>query len=90
MIDIKTIIEHTNLKPDCTNQDVIKLCEEAVEHEFYGVCVSPYFVQLAKKTIKKSPIKVITVIGFPLGYSTVASKTYRFFPSFSFVSLIYQ
>lgn len=72
--DMKTFIEHTNLKPDCTQQEVIKLCEEAIEHGFYGVCVSPYFVQLAKKTIKKSPVKIITVIGFPLGYSTVAAK----------------
>jgi deoxyribose-phosphate aldolase len=74
MIELKSTIEHTNLKPDCTTLDVIKLCEEAIEHEFYGVCISPYFVQLAKKTIKKSPVKIITVIGFPLGYSTVAAK----------------
>jgi deoxyribose-phosphate aldolase len=47
--DINTYIEHTNLKADCTQQDVIKLCEEAIEHEFAGVCVSPYFVQLAKR-----------------------------------------
>jgi len=74
MIELKSTIEHTNLKPDCTNLDVIKLCEEAIEHGFYGVCISPYFVQLAKKTIKKSSVKIITVIGFPLGYSTVAAK----------------
>ncbi len=74
MSDLKPYIEHTNLKPDCTQQDVIKLCEEAVDNGFYGVCVSPYFVQLAKKTIKKSPTKIITVVGFPLGYSTVAAK----------------
>ena len=74
MMELNKTIEYTNLKADCTNQDVIKLCEEAIKHEFYGVCVSPYFVQLAKKTIKKSPIKIITVIGFPLGYSTVAAK----------------
>lgn len=74
MEDINIYIEHTNLKPDATHQDIIKLCEEAVEHKFYGVCVSPYHVQLAKKTIKKSPVKIITVAGFPFGYNTVASK----------------
>jgi len=74
MTELNKIIEYTNLKPDCTNQDVIKLCEEAVEQGFYGVCVSPYYVQLAKKTIKKSSVKIITVIGFPFGYSTVAAK----------------
>jgi deoxyribose-phosphate aldolase len=74
MEDLNNYIEHTNLKPDATHQDIIKLCEEAVEHKFYGVCVSPYHVQLAKKTIKKAPVKIITVIGFPFGYNTVASK----------------
>ncbi|MFI5222420.1 MAG: deoxyribose-phosphate aldolase [Bacteroidia bacterium] len=74
MTELRKYIEHTNLKPNCTSQDVIKLCEEAIEHKFYGVCVSPYFVQLAKKIIKKNPVKIITVVGFPLGYSTVASK----------------
>jgi deoxyribose-phosphate aldolase len=74
MEDLNKYIEHTNLKPDCTQEDVIKLCEEAVAHKFYGVCVSPYFVQLAKKTIAKNPVKIITVVGFPFGYNTVASK----------------
>jgi len=71
---LNSYIEHTNLKPDATHQDIIRLCEEAVEHKFYGVCVSPYHVQLAKKTIKKAPVKIITVVGFPFGYNTVASK----------------
>lgn len=74
MEDLNKYIEHTNLKPDCTQQDVVKLCEEAVAHKFYGVCVSPYYVQLAKKSIKKAPVKIITVVGFPFGYNTVASK----------------
>jgi deoxyribose-phosphate aldolase len=74
MEDLNIYIEHTNLKPDATHQDIVRLCEEAVEHKFYGVCVSPYYVQLAKKTIKKAPVKIITVVGFPFGYNTVASK----------------
>jgi deoxyribose-phosphate aldolase len=67
-------IEHTNLKPDCTKEDILQLCNEAITHGFYGVCVSPYFVQLAKKSIGKKTIKIITVVGFPLGYSTVGAK----------------
>ncbi|MDP1727126.1 MAG: deoxyribose-phosphate aldolase [Bacteroidota bacterium] len=67
-------IEHTNLKPECTASDVITLCNEAVEHGFYAVCVAPYFVQLAKKTIKKSDVKIVTVVGFPFGYNMVSSK----------------
>ena len=67
-------IEHTNLKPDAAKEDIIRLCQEAIDHQFYGVCVSPYFVQLAKKTLKKSAVKIITVIGFPLGYGTTSAK----------------
>jgi len=71
---LATYIEHTNLKADCTAQDILKLCKEAETFEFYGVCVPPYFVQLAKKTLKNSEIKIITVIGFPFGYGAVSSK----------------
>jgi deoxyribose-phosphate aldolase len=67
-------IEHTNLKPDASKEDIIKLCEEAMQYGFYGVCVSPYYVQLAKKTVKKSGVKIISVVGFPLGYSTTSAK----------------
>lgn len=73
-MDLAKHIEHTILKPDCTKEDIIKLCNEAIEYGFYGVCVSPYFVQLAKKTIGKKPVKIITVAGFPMGYSTVGAK----------------
>ena len=69
-----TYIEHTTLKADCTAQDILKLCKEAETFEFYGVCVPPYFVQLAKKTLKNPEIKIITVIGFPFGYGAVSSK----------------
>lgn len=73
-MDLAKYIEHTNLKPNCTKNDIIKLCNEAIEFGFYGICISPYFVQLAKKTIGKKNIKIISVAGFPLGYSTVGAK----------------
>ena len=73
-MELAKYIEHTNLKPDCTKEDIIQLCNEAIEHGFYGVCVSPYYVQIAKRTIGKKPIKLVTVAGFPLGYSTVGAK----------------
>lgn len=74
MENLNTYIEHTNLKPECTLEDIKLLCKEAVEHKFYGVCVSPYHVQNAKKELKKSSVKIISVVGFPFGYNTVASK----------------
>lgn len=73
-MELNKYIEHTLLKPNCTEDDIINLCNEAVEHKFYGVCVPPFFVQLAKKAIKKADVKIITVIGFPLGYNSVSSK----------------
>lgn len=71
---LANFIEHTNLKPNATAEDIIALCNEAIENGFYGICVSPYYIQLAKKTIKKAPVKIISVIGFPFGYNTVSSK----------------
>lgn len=67
-------IEHTNLKADATKDDIVLLCEEALTHGFYGVCVTPYYVQLAKKTLKKSGVKIISVVGFPMGYSATSAK----------------
>ena len=74
IINLAGYIESTNLKPDATLQDIQDLCAEAVENEFYGVCISPYYVQAAKKSLKKAPVKIITVVGFPLGYSTTSAK----------------
>ena len=73
-MELNKYIEHTLLKPNCTEDEIINLCNEAIEHKFYGVCVPPFFVQLAKKAIKKADVKIITVIGFPLGYNSVSSK----------------
>jgi|LakMenE01Jun11ns_1017448.scaffolds.fasta_scaffold9957310_2 deoxyribose-phosphate aldolase len=73
-MNLAPYIEHTNLKADCTADDITRLCEEAVTHGFYGVCIPPYYVQLAKKVIKKNDVKIISVIGFPFGYGTVSSK----------------
>jgi deoxyribose-phosphate aldolase len=73
-MNLAPYIEHTNLKADCTANDITRLCEEAVTHGFYGVCIPPYYVQLAKKVIKKNDVKIISVIGFPFGYGTVSSK----------------
>lgn len=67
-------IEHTILKAESTAEQISKLCEEAIQYGFSGVCVPPYFVQHAKKTLKKSEINIVTVVGFPFGYNTVSSK----------------
>jgi len=67
-------IELSLLKPDSSSEEVINLCNEAVLRKFSTICVPPYFLQLVKKTVKKSNIKIATVIGFPFGFNTVSSK----------------
>jgi deoxyribose-phosphate aldolase len=72
-MDIHKVIEQTLLKPDCTLKDIQALCEEALQYHFYGVCIPPYYVRDAAR-IMKEQAKVITVVGFPMGYSTIPSK----------------
>lgn len=73
-VDLKKAIEHTLLKQDATRDQVKQLCEEAVEHGFGGVCVPPYYVADAAKLLEDTGVKVVTVIGFPLGYELPAVK----------------
>lgn len=72
-MNIHKVIEHTLLKPDCTNKDIQRLCEEALQYHFYGVCIPPYHVREAVR-VAQEQIKVITVVGFPMGYSTIPAK----------------
>ena len=76
-MNLNKYIEHTLLKQDATKAEVIKLLEEACKYDFLGVCVNPCNVSFAKQFLKdngKSDIKVVTVIGFPLGQTTTESK----------------
>lgn len=70
-------IDHTNLKQDATKDAIVKLCEEAKEHDFASVCVNPGWVPLCAKLLAGSDVKVCTVIGFPLGATTSASKAFE-------------
>ena len=70
-------IDHTLLKPTATSDDIINLCNEAKEHDFFSVCVNSCYVKLAKKHLKKSKVKVCSVIGFPLGAMSTKAKAYE-------------
>ncbi len=70
-------IDHTNLKIDATLKDIETLCDEAVKNNFMAVCVFPYYVPLAKELLEDTNVLVDTVIGFPLGMNTTASKVYE-------------
>lgn len=71
---IASLIDHTILKPDATADDVRKVCREAVKYSFASVCVNPYWVPLVAAELKGSPVKVCTVVGFPLGATSTESK----------------
>lgn len=73
-IKINTYIEHTLLKPYSLVSDVQMLCAEAIEHSFFGVCVTPYQVKNATKFLSGSLVKVVTVVGFPFGYNHTPAK----------------
>ena len=68
------MIDHTALKPQTTEADVRRLCEEAVRYEFASVCINPCYVQEAAADVRASPVKVCTVIGFPLGAAMAEVK----------------
>ena len=70
-------IEHTLLKQDATEEELIKLFNEAKEYKFFGVCVNPCYVPLAKENLKNSDVKIVTVIGFPLGANKTEVKVYE-------------
>lgn len=67
-------IEHTNLSPTLTIRDIDKLVEEVKQYNFLGLCVPPFWVKRAKREIGNAPITLVTVAGFPLGYTMTETK----------------
>ena len=67
MTELAQYLEHTLLKPEATVADIIKICEEAKKYQLGGVCINPCYVALARHLLSGTGVKVITVIGFPLG-----------------------
>lgn len=70
-------IDHTLLKQDATQKQIGTLCQQAIAYEFASVCVNPYYVSYCKSLLKNSAVKVCTVIGFPLGSNTTATKAFE-------------
>ncbi len=69
------MVDHTLLKPDATEKEVIRLCEEASHHHFAAVCVLPCYVRLAARKLRGTDVKVATVVSFPFGADTTAVKS---------------
>ncbi|TVR77356.1 MAG: deoxyribose-phosphate aldolase [Chitinophagaceae bacterium] len=75
MKKINERIEHTLLKPNSSIKEIKSLCEEAVKHNFAGVCVIPFHVKTAREKLgENSKVKLVTVVGFPFGYNCTSSK----------------
>lgn len=77
MKELSKYIDHTLLKADAKDDEVLKLCKEAKEYGFFSVCINPSFIELAKKELEESDVKVCTVIGFPLGATTTETKEFE-------------
>jgi deoxyribose-phosphate aldolase len=74
---VAAMIDHTLLKPDASRPEVEKLCREAVEYNFASVCVNPTWVATCARLLQGSPVKVCSVVGFPLGATTPDVKHYE-------------
>jgi deoxyribose-phosphate aldolase len=75
MSELAKFIEHTLLKPDTTVVEVLKMCDEALHYGFGAVCIPPPFVKDAHRLLgERSKVRLVTVVGFPMGYSNIASK----------------
>jgi deoxyribose-phosphate aldolase len=74
---LASMIDHTLLKPEATRAQVEQVCDEAKQHGFASVCVNPTHVRLCAQRLKGSPVKVCTVVGFPLGATLSKVKAFE-------------
>ncbi|MDD4334170.1 MAG: deoxyribose-phosphate aldolase [Desulfotomaculaceae bacterium] len=72
--ELAALIDHTLLRPDAVTDDIVRLCVEAKLYGFVSVCVNPCYVSTASKELAGSPVRVCSVVGFPLGASTPPIK----------------
>jgi len=76
-LNLAKMIDHTLLKPDATQDQIAQLCFEARKYDFASVCVNPTWVKLCAQLLEGSPVKVCTVIGFPLGATAPEVKVFE-------------
>jgi len=74
---IGSIIDHTQLKAETNQEQIIKLCQEAREYQFASVCVNPTWVKKSAELLSGSGVDVCTVVGFPLGAATPETKAFE-------------
>lgn len=76
-MNIAKLIDHTELKPNATKDQILKIIKEAKEYHFATVCVNPTWIRLVSEGLKDSGVNVCAVIGFPLGANTTAAKSFE-------------
>lgn len=76
-MELSKYFDHTNLNPNAVESDIIKLADEAKKLNVKSVCVNPSFVKLTHELLKDSDVEVCTVVGFPLGQNTTATKVFE-------------
>ncbi|WP_283679090.1 deoxyribose-phosphate aldolase [Lentilactobacillus sp. Marseille-Q4993] len=75
--ELAKYLDHTNLKPDATEEDIINTCKEAVKYNTASVCVNSHWIPLVTEQLKGSTVNPITVVGFPLGETNTATKVFE-------------
>src|SRR5512141_3324936 len=75
--NIASYIDHTLLKPEASEADVLTVCAEAAEYRFKSVCVNPVWVKTVKKALKGSGVLTCSVVGFPLGAAPSDVKAFE-------------
>lgn len=71
---LSRFIDHTVLKPKSSEDDIRKMCDEAIKYDFFSVCCNPCWVSLCQQLLKDSNVKICCVVGFPLGSNTTQIK----------------
>lgn len=73
-MDLAAHIDHTLLKPTATPEEILKVAEETLEYGFFGLCIPPSYVPLVRERYPHAPFRLVTVVGFPLGYQAKEVK----------------
>lgn len=75
--ELASYIDHTLLRADAVTRDIEKICREACENHFFGVCVNGCWVAYAHSLLSGTRIQVVSVAGFPLGAASTATKCFE-------------
>ncbi len=76
-MELNKFIDHTLLSPSATEAQILNLCDEALKHHFYSVCINSCYVSIAKEALGRSNVKICTVVGFPLGAMSTEAKIFE-------------